>query len=60
MGTASCCGLVGDFPSTCLLGACGCAPESSHAVQVCQCPSGQCFDGKSCVPSGTPPAGQLR
>lgn len=60
VGTASCCGLVGDFPSTCLLGACGCAPESSHPVQVCDCPSGQCFDGKSCVPTGKTPGDQLR
>ncbi len=60
VGTASCCGLVGDFPSTCLLGACGCSLESSHPVQVCNCPSGQCFDGKSCVPSGKPPGDQLR
>jgi heat shock protein HslJ len=60
VGTASCCGLVGDFPSTCLLGACGCAPDSSHPVQVCQCPPGQCFDGKSCVPSGRQPTDQLR
>jgi heat shock protein HslJ len=60
VGTASCCGLVGDFPSTCLLGACGCAPDSSHEVQACQCPPGRCFDGKSCVPSGKAPTGQLR
>jgi heat shock protein HslJ len=60
VGSASCCGLVGDFPNTCLVGACGCAPEKSHSVQVCQCPAGQCFDGKSCAPSGKPPAGQLR
>jgi heat shock protein HslJ len=56
----SCCGLVGDFPNTCLLGACGCAPEHSHPVQVCRCPAGRCFDGKSCVPAGGPPGGQLR
>ncbi len=59
-GSASCCGLVGDFPNTCRAGTCGCAPGSSHAVQVCQCPPGQCFDGKSCTAATTPPAGQLR
>jgi heat shock protein HslJ len=59
VGMASCCGLVGEFPSTCLPGACGCAPDKSHPVQVCQCPSGQCFDGRACVPSGKEP-GQLR
>ncbi len=53
-------GSVGDFPNTCLPGACGCSPESSHAVQVCQCPASQCFDGKSCTPSGKLPADQLR
>jgi heat shock protein HslJ len=56
----SCCRIVGDFPNTCLLGACGCAPEDSHVVQVCRCPAGRCFDGKSCVPAGGPPGGQLR
>ena len=60
VGTASCCGLAGDFPSTCRPGACGCAPGASHAVQACQCPAGLCFDGKSCVPSGKQPSGQLR
>lgn len=59
-GSARCCGLVGDFPNTCRAGACACAPESSHAVQVCQCPAGQCFDGKSCMAVGQPPGGQLR
>jgi heat shock protein HslJ len=60
VGAASCCGLVGDFPNTCLLGACGCSPESSHSVQVCQCPAGQCFDGKSCTSAGKLPTDQLR
>jgi hypothetical protein len=60
VGTASCCGLAGDFPNTCLAGACGCGPASSHPVQACQCPAGRCFDGKSCVPSGKPASGQLR
>jgi heat shock protein HslJ len=60
VGSASCCGLAGDFPNTCLVGACGCAPEKSHPVEVCQCPPGQCFDGRSCVPPGKPPTGQLR
>ena len=60
VGTASCCGLAGDFPNTCLVGACGCAPGSSHPVQACQCPPGQCFDGKSCASEGKPPSGQLR
>jgi heat shock protein HslJ len=60
VGTASCCGLAGDFPNPCLPGACGCGPDGSHPVRVCTCPAGQCFDGKSCVPSGTRASGQLR
>jgi hypothetical protein len=47
--TLSCCASVGDFPSSCLGGACGCAPASSHPVKVCTCASGMCFDGKTCV-----------
>jgi hypothetical protein len=47
--TAPCCGSVGDFPDTCLVGACGCAPSASHAVRVCRCPEGRCFDGAGCV-----------
>lgn len=45
---AMCCNGVGDFPSTCLVGACGCAPTYSHRVMSCQCPSGKCFDGSRC------------
>jgi len=46
--TASCCESAGDFPNTCLIGPCGCAPEYSHDVRVCACPEGQCFDGNKC------------
>jgi heat shock protein HslJ len=60
VGAASCCGLVGDFPNTCLMGACGCAPEHSHEVQVCRCPEGRCFDGKACVEQRGSGPGQLR
>jgi heat shock protein HslJ len=60
VGTASCCGLAGDFPNTCLPGACGCGPDGSHPVQACTCPAGQCFDGTACVPSGKRASGQLR
>ena len=44
IGVASCCNSVGDFPNTCMLGACGCSPETSHKVQVCQCSADECFD----------------
>jgi hypothetical protein len=49
VGSASCCRSVGDFPNSCQVGACGCAPASSHAVRTCRCPEGSCFDGASCV-----------
>ncbi len=41
--TSLCCTSTQDFPNTCAIGACGCAPASSHEVQTCECPSGQCF-----------------
>jgi hypothetical protein len=44
-----CCQSSGDFPNTCLIGACGCAPSSSHEVKVCVCPEGECFDGNQCT-----------
>jgi hypothetical protein len=48
--TAMCCKSTGDFPDTCLIGACGCAPDQSHEVRVCDCGPGSCFDGTACVP----------
>jgi hypothetical protein len=47
VGTSSCCLSAQDFPNTCGIGACSCAPGSSHTVQVCNCPGG-CFDGTGC------------
>jgi hypothetical protein len=44
LGTDSCCASVADFPNTCAIGACGCSAASSHAIQVCTCPAGSCFD----------------
>ncbi|NYZ76090.1 serpin family protein [Candidatus Micrarchaeota archaeon] len=35
--TQLCCKSVGDFPNTCSIGACGCSPENSHEVKVCDC-----------------------
>jgi hypothetical protein len=49
VGTFLCCASSGDFPNTCVIGACGCSPENSHEVKVCDCPEGTCFDGMSCV-----------
>jgi hypothetical protein len=50
--TSLCCAGSGDFPNTCLIGACGCAPSSSHEVKVCNCPTGKCWDGSACVVAG--------
>src|SRR5579859_271757 len=52
----TCCMSTGDFPNTCLIGACGCAPSSSHAVQVCSCPSG-CWNGSECTSMGMDASG---
>lgn len=47
-----CCAATGDFPSSCSVGACGCAPGSSHEIQKCECPSSTCFDpGVGCTPT---------
>jgi len=46
---SSCCESASSFPNTCLIGACGCSPDNSHKVKVCQCPEGECWDGGGCV-----------
>ena len=46
---AMCCRGVGDFPNTCVIGACGCSPFESQMVLTCVCPDGQCFNGNTCV-----------
>lgn len=51
VGTGTCCQSASDFPNSCLIGACGCAPTSSHQVKTCNCGAGKCFDGNSCVVS---------
>lgn len=47
--TAFCCQSASDFPNTCLIGACGCAPANSHQIKICNCGQGKCFDGNTCV-----------
>lgn len=47
--SALCCLATGDFPDTCAIGPCGCAPEASHQVRACACGAERCFDGGSCV-----------
>lgn len=44
-----CCRASKSFPNTCGVGACGCSWSSSHAVYVCACPAGSCFNGTRCV-----------
>lgn len=44
VSSSSCCQAAGDFPDSCKVGACGCAPASSHTVKTCVCPTGKCFD----------------
>jgi len=51
-GTVSkslCCKATGDFPNTCLIGACGCPPEYSHEVKTCDCRADKCFNGRKCI-----------
>lgn len=53
--TQMCCKLASDFPNTCLRGACGCSPDNSKEITVCDCGEGKCFDGTSCVDIQSPP-----
>lgn len=46
VGMGLCCSTTNDFPDTCLTGACGCSPQNSKMVQVCNCPQGKCYDAK--------------
>jgi len=52
--TSLCCLSTGDFPNMCLIGPCGCSPENSHEVKICECPEDQCFDEISCVQVSNP------
>ena len=49
VSTSLCCEATGDFPNLCLVGACGCSPENSHEVKICDCGTGKCFDGSECI-----------
>jgi hypothetical protein len=49
VSTSLCCQSVDDFPNLCLIGACGCSPENSHQVKVCDCGDEKCFNGNECL-----------
>lgn len=49
LGTMMCCKLTSDFPNTCLIGPCGCAPENSHEIKICHCGENKCFNGSKCL-----------
>ncbi|MCX6776199.1 MAG: serpin family protein [Candidatus Micrarchaeota archaeon] len=55
--THLCCNSVGDFPNTCLIGACGCSPSNSHEVKACDCGEGRCWDSDKlkCVNTSSSP-----
>lgn len=50
ISTALCCKSVDHFPNTCTQGACGCSPENSHQINICDCGPLKCFNGSRCVP----------
>jgi len=52
ISTSLCCQAVGDFPNNCVIGACGCSPDNSHQVKVCNCAPNKCFNGKECAVLG--------
>jgi serpin B len=54
--TKSCCKSIIEFPDTCLIGACGCAPQYSHEVVACECGEGRCWDSSkhTCINSTVP------
>ena len=47
--TSLCCELTEDYPNLCLIGPCGCSPEDSHEVKICDCGEDKCFNGSECV-----------
>jgi len=48
VSTSKCCKSASDFPNSCAIGACGCSPENSHEVKICDCGDG-CWNGTKCV-----------
>jgi len=54
VSTSLCCTNTDDFPNLCLVGPCGCAPDYSHEIQICDCGPNKCFNGNVCVPLELP------
>lgn len=50
--TTLCCSGTPEFPNTCQIGTCGCAPQFSRSVTACDCGEGRCFNRtqRRCVP----------
>jgi len=44
-----CCKSTEDYPNLCLIGPCGCLPDNSHQVKICDCGEGKCFNGNTCI-----------
>ena len=49
ISSGMCCKSSEDFPNMCLVGPCGCSPENSHEVKICDCGEGKCWNGEECV-----------
>ena len=39
-----CCASQSDYPNTCNVGTCTCAPSGSKMVEKCQCGIGKCYN----------------
>lgn len=49
VSTSLCCKSTSDFPNLCLIGPCGCSPDNSHEIKICDCGPDKCFNGNECV-----------
>jgi len=49
ISTSLCCKSTSDFPNLCLIGPCGCSPDNSHEIKICDCGPDKCFDGNECI-----------
>jgi len=44
VSTSTCCSTAPDFPDTCKIGGCGCSPQFSRELPLCDCGDGKCYD----------------